>query len=203
MRIVAEAPIVEVTHANATAQLEVFANRCQAFGLSLAEHGSEVIHRPNRPDFPIAASAHNAAGMAEEDEEGECLLFDGLGAPDHHLFAYMLGSAPVGMMLCGGDLESYEHLEALACNPGLSGCGGALIERAVELSMDNGRGGRVALYGHSEELKQIYLSYGFVLKDVGTANLVIDPTSSSRWHLISTPAGLRYRLIPKLQYIGD
>ncbi len=199
MRIVDQAPIVEVTSAHAGSVLEIFSQKCLAFGRSLTEHGSAIIKRPNRPDFPIAKSASKAAGMANTPD----YFLVPLSESDGHVFAYMLNGYPVGVISCAGNNEGYEHIEALACNPGLSGCGAALIERAADLSVDHGRYGRLSIESMTGEVEAVYESYGFVEEFVGVADMVLDPASSPNWHLIPTPTGPRYRMNPKLSYIGD
>lgn len=199
MRIVDEAPIVELTASDADSVLHLFSEKCLAFGQSLTDHGSNIIQRPNKSEFPIATSANKAAAMATNTEFFS-LKVDG---SKDRLFCYVLNGFPVGVAQSVGDELGFENLDALACNPGLNGCGGALIERIVDLSAENGREGKVCLYANSRELQLIYSSYGFLKQYHGKVNMTLVPAISPKWNLLPTPSGMRYRLNPKLSYIGD
>ncbi len=199
MKIVDKAPIIKITANTIRWDRSEFAAKCIAFGESLKVHGSAVITRPNRPDFPIEKSARKAVEIIYEAP-----LYDSFEPPTH-LFAYMLNGFPVGMMVCSGDEEGYEYIDAIACNPGLSGCGAALIERATDLSLDSGRWGKVCLTPLNSTVARIYESYGFKQRnlDAEDKKMVLDPASSPMWSFVSTPYGPSYRINPKLSYIGD
>jgi len=199
MKIVDEAPIQEIKASDAPFVLREFALKSEIFGDSLEEHGSGVISRPDKPDFHITKSAKKAASMATVSES----FLIASRQSDDHLFAYMLNGWAVGVIACIGDNEGYQHVEAMACNPGLSACGGALIERAVQLSMENGRDGKLSIFPTSSAVGKIYRSYGFIDSEVSVVEMTLDPATSLKWQLLSSPSGLRYRLIPPLSYIGD
>lgn len=198
MKLVEEPPIRKLTAAEAPMLVRNFRFSCQLFADSLEEHGSEVVTRQGKPDFPIASSARTAANMAGMG------FFRLRGSrPEIHVFAYMLGGDAAGLIKCAGEDNGCEFVDSIACNPGLSGCSAALLERAVQLSIDNGRGGKLSLLPVSSEVDRIYRSYGFIEKEPGSAKLCLDPATSPQWQLISTRSRLRYRMLPPLSYIGD
>lgn len=205
MKVVNVPPIVEMSVADDTTMLDLFARKTLEFGESLTAHNSGVLRRPGKSNFDVYGSARKAAEMVTQE-----LRFQRNLGSDDRLFCYMLGGVPVGVMKCEGNNRGYELVGALACNPGLSGCGGALLEHAVALSMATGNEGRLSLAMSNYRLLDVYEAYGFVEIDdyLPYSDMTLKPDSSPKWQLVPVEnpflpqIKMGYRLLPPLSYFG-
>jgi len=137
MKLVSRPPIVEVAIEDGNNCLSLFVEKMLSFGESLRTHHTNILKRPGKPDFDMYKSVREAASMVDDG------MFYRSTRSSDRMFCYMLGEFPVGAMLCADYDANHDMIVALACNPGLSGCGGALLEHAVALSDSKRRHGRL------------------------------------------------------------
>jgi hypothetical protein len=109
----------------------------------------------------------------------KCARYEGY---ERH-FAYVVAGRPIGVMAMSGLDERTPSIEILVTHPGSAGCGGILIEYAVNLSNDAGCDGCLELVAMPRSVTA-YLAFGFVMTEAfgegGTMKL--DPVQSGgKW----------------------
>jgi hypothetical protein len=120
-------------------------------------------------------------------------MLDELGEED--VWIYRVTGEPVGIMFLSGG-QNWLHIEYLVTHPGSKDCGGVLIEKAVNLSVGAGYGGRLRLCAGNDNATEMYAHMGFVEKNEGPDNMELVPsTQGAKWQ--ATPGG-GYRFIPYL-----
>jgi hypothetical protein len=101
---------------------------------------------------------------------------------DRH-FAYVVAGRTIGVMAMSGLDETTPCIEILVTHPGSAGCGGILVEYAVNLSKDAGYGGCLELFAMPRSVAA-YLALGFVMTEAcGDGGLMkLDPAKSGgKW----------------------
>ncbi|RVT87066.1 hypothetical protein DXV76_02975 [Rhodobacteraceae bacterium CCMM004] len=194
MAVVDAAPIVEIDPDDAGTVMRAFRDTCDRWATALEIGGSATVTWADGRQSDVADIARSAADFTTDDESWP----ERPEPPDDRLFAYMMDGQPAGLMLCGYRNGVYMHVESLACNSGLAMCAGALLERAVDVSVAMGLGGKLCICGGTDALMGVYRRYGFTPRNEGMANMVLVPAGSPAWAAVEDS----YRLSPPLSYLG-
>jgi GNAT superfamily N-acetyltransferase len=130
--------------------------------------------------------AESSLGLVED-------ILEELG--DEDVWFYMLGGQPIGAMTLIPK-EGFIHIDYLVTHPGSSDGGGALIEKAVQLSSKAGNGGKLRLCAANENAHDMYEHMGFVdIEGGGADDMELNPATSSQW--VSSHGSYRYK-----SYVG-
>ncbi len=122
---------------------------------------------------------------------------------DGSIFGYFVDDQPVGLIAMLK--ATVPEVDLLVTHPGLQGCGGILIERAVQLSKKWGGDGKLTLYADNKNAKQAYLSLGFRVNSQDSEfDLTFDPANiNSTNNIWCTHNGeLRLERYINKQYVG-
>jgi hypothetical protein len=100
--------------------------------------------------------------------------------------AYYAREHPIGIMLLNNK-SNRVHIDALVTHPGTAGVGGALIEKAVDISVSRKYAGKVSLESLSRKSTEAYLALGFENKGEHGARgeMSLVPTDSGKWHQVN------------------
>ncbi|HEY1932243.1 MAG TPA: GNAT family N-acetyltransferase [Acetobacteraceae bacterium] len=130
--------------------------------------------------------AQTSQGLVED-------FIDELG--DEDVWFYMVAGQPIGAMSLRSE-EGFIHIEYLVTHPGSSDGGGALIQKAVQLSSKAGKGGKVRLCAGNENAHDMYEHMGFVdIEDAGPDDMELNPATSGEW--VPSNGSYRYK-----SYVG-
>jgi hypothetical protein len=122
------------------------------------------------------------------------MVFDILKRPafrrsDLNALAYFARGGPIGILTFKGpghpsDPTDSVYVLALVTHPGTVSVGGALIEKAVAISVATNRGGKLSLQSLSPTSTKAYLALGF--EDHGEFEAMsLDPAQSAKWHQVN------------------
>jgi hypothetical protein len=100
---------------------------------------------------------------------------------DGTVFGYFVNKRPIGLLAMQN--ESVPEIDILVTHPGSDGCGGILIERAVQVSQSWGSDGKLALYADNKNAEGAYRALGFVADSVNSPDYTLDPSKSNGWTL--------------------
>src|SRR5262249_9453851 len=161
--------------------------------VQLPKHGKH--QKPNRTDEERDAYRQmkrwnqHISGAKDLFDLLDYSLKDGtLRMPGFRFFSYLIVGAPVGVMAVQvGNTASALSITYLVTHPGTVNCGGILIERAVNLSEELGKGGRLTLDSLDKASSKAYAALGFtgynkhLIKGDGGAHMELDPRKSSQF----------------------
>jgi hypothetical protein len=95
---------------------------------------------------------------------------------DDTVLAYYVGDQPIGVLVMSD--RSIPYIDALVTHPGSAGAGGALIEQAVNTSVEWGNDGMLKLAPVNGNAQKAYEAFGFV--NSGKA-MTLDPVDNDKW----------------------
>jgi hypothetical protein len=103
------------------------------------------------------------------------------GSSYEETYVYMLTGAVAGVLVIDEDAACM-HVKFLVTHPGTQLVGGALLEKAVERSCQEGYNGRLELISHSDESSAAYACLGFEALPSGKrASHQLNPANSAHW----------------------
>jgi predicted GNAT family acetyltransferase len=95
-------------------------------------------------------------------------------------YVFRLEGQPVGLMSVSVPPDGNVKIQGIVSHPNSKGVGGALIQQAVEISMNQGRNGVIELeFLPQSGARAAYEALGFVSR--GGLTMTLDPSTSSKW----------------------
>ena len=98
------------------------------------------------------------------------------------LWVYLICAQPIGVMTIAQAGNGFLHIDYLATHPGSADCGGVLMQKAVQLSVAAGCGGKIRLCAANDHARQVYAHLGFkTIANGGADDMELDPATSAKW----------------------
>jgi hypothetical protein len=103
-----------------------------------------------------------------------------LNPGDFSPYAYFVNGLPVGLMLLQDNPPTPVFISYVVTHPGAEGAGGALIERAVNVSTARSGNGLVKLMAENANAHAAFSAIGFT-DDAFSNFLILHPSASDKW----------------------